>query len=139
MLKVVLDTNIWLSGTFWKGNPYRIIKLAEQKRIEVFITNAILEEIVDVLSREGKFQKYMEDSGVHTEQLIKIALSISELTSPRERLSVIKEDPDDNRVLECAISCNADYVVSGDRHLLNLKEFRGIKIVKAREFLNIAR
>ena len=139
MLKVVLDTNIWLSGTFWKGNPYRIIKLAEQKRIEVFITNAILEEIVDVLSREGKFQKYMEDSGVHTEQLIKIALSISELTSPRERLSVIKEDPDDNRVLECAISCNADYVVSGDRHLLNLKEFSGIKIVKAREFLNIAR
>ena len=139
MLKVVLDTNIWLSGTFWKGNPYRIIKLAEQKRIEVFITNAILEEIVDVLSREGKFQKYMEDSGVHTEQLIKIALSISELTSPRERLSVIKEDPDDDIILESAVDNGVEFIISGDEHLLKLKEYMDVKIITPARFLEIAK
>ena len=136
MLKVVLDTNIWLSGTFWKGNPYRIIKLAEQKKLKVFITNAILEEIIDVLNKE-KFQKYMENSGLYIEQLIKTILNISRFTSPKERINVTKEDPDDNRILECAVSCNADYIVSGDKHLLNLKEFRGIKIVKAKQFLNV--
>ena len=137
MPKAVLDTNIWLSGIFWEGNPYKLIKLAEQKKVEVFVSNAILEEIVDVLNRERKFKKYMENFGYNAEELIKTILDISKLTVPKERINIIKEDPDDNRILECAVSCNADYIISGDKHLLNLKEFQRIKIVKAREFLDI--
>ena len=139
MLKVVLDTNIWLSGIFWRGNPYKIIKLAEQKKIEIFITNAILEELVDVLNKEIKFQKHMKNLGYDIEQLIGSILNITKLTSPKERLNIIKQDPDDNRILECAVSSNADYIISGDKHLLSLKEFEGIEIIKAKNFLDIVK
>ncbi|MCG2722043.1 MAG: putative toxin-antitoxin system toxin component, PIN family, partial [Thermodesulfovibrionales bacterium] len=52
-------------------------------------------------------------------------------------IEAVPEDPEDNKFIECALTCKADYIVSGDRHLLNLKEYAGIKILKASEFLAI--
>ena len=52
------------------------------------------------------------------------------------RLFVVKNDPDDNKIVECAVSCGADYIVTGDRHLLDIKEYKGIKIVTAKQFLD---
>ncbi|HAW60466.1 MAG TPA: putative toxin-antitoxin system toxin component, PIN family, partial [Actinobacteria bacterium] len=65
--------------------------------------------------------------------------SISAIVDPSEKLSVIKEDESDNRILECAIAAKADFVISGDRHLQALKESRSIKIVSASEFLKLHR
>lgn len=138
MVKAVLDSNIWLSGVFWRGKPYEIVKLAESKKIRAFITKEILAEILDVLNEE-KFRRLMEDQRVQTAELMRTILNISTLVEAKEKLDVIKEDPSDNKILECALAANVGYVVSGDKHLLGLKEFGGIRIVKAKEFLDIAK
>ena len=136
-MKVVLDTNIWLSGIFWQGNPYKIIKLAEQRKIEVIISKQILEEVIRVLSRESKFQKFIENRKILIEDLMRTIISISNLVEPKSKINVIKDDTDDNKFLEAGVDGKADFIISGDRHLLDLGQFSGIKILNAREFLEI--
>ena len=121
---------------FWRGNPYEIIKFAERKKIQLFITNEILAEILDVLNRE-KFSRLIEDLGLRIEELIKTILRIANLAEAKEKLEIITDDPKDNKILECTVAADADYIITGDRHLLELMEFRGIKIVKARQFLEL--
>ena len=65
-----------------------------------------------------------------------LVISYSEIVYPKEKVNVVKEDPKDNMVLECAIACKADYIITGDKHLLKLKEFRSIKIVKPSYFFH---
>ena len=136
-MKVVLDTNIWLSGIFWQGNPCKIIKLAEQGKIEIVISRHILEEIVNVLNREEKFQKFIEDRKLAIGDLVRTIISITKLIEPKSKITAIKEDIEDNKILEAAVDGKADFIVSGDRHLLDLKQFNEIKILKAKEFLDI--
>ena len=134
-MRVVLDTNIWLSGIFWQGNPYKIIKLSEQRKIEILITKEILEEIIYILNREEKFQKFIEDRKLSMENLIRAILSIANLIETKSKIIFIKEDPNDNKFLEAAIDGKAEYIISGDRHLLDITQFDKIRIVKAKEFL----
>ncbi len=135
-MKVVLDTNIWLSGIFWQGNPYKIIKLAEQKKIEIVISRPIIEEIVEVLNRDSRFQKFIEDRKIAIKGLIETILFISTLINkPKTKINFVAEDPEDNKILEAAVEGNADCIVSGDRHLLDIGQFNTIKIMKARAFL----
>jgi putative PIN family toxin of toxin-antitoxin system len=79
-----------------------------------------------------KFEISAEDAAVIREKLTTVA----HMVKPATALSVIKEDPDDNRVLECAVAGNADYIVTGDRHLLKLGVYNSISILTVREFLN---
>jgi putative PIN family toxin of toxin-antitoxin system len=79
-----------------------------------------------------KFEASPEDAATVLDRVAGIA----EVVHPAETLHVIREDPDDDRVLECAVSGKADYIVTGDRHLLRLAEYRGIRIVRVREFLD---
>ena len=135
MKRVVLDTNTLISGLLWDGNESIIIEKAEVKAIKFFISHQMLEELAGVLKRK-KFSKKLEGKEYTIEKAIaKIAL-ISTLIEPNININKIKEDLADNRVLECAISCKADFIVSGDKHLLNLKEYEGIKIIKAAEFIS---
>ncbi len=136
-MKIVLDTNVWLSGTFWQGNPYKIIKLAERREVEIIITKQILEEIIHVLNKEVKFKKFIEDRRLAIGDLVRTILSISILTATKSKISAIKADTEDNKVLEAAAGGNADFIVSGDRHLLDFKQFNEIKIIKPKEFLDI--
>lgn len=135
MKRVVLDTNTLISGLLWDGNESIVIEKAEIKAIKLFISHQMLEELAGVLKRK-KFTKKLEGKEYTIEKAIaKIAL-ISTLIEPNININEIKEDLADNRVLECAISCKADFIVSGDKHLLNLKEYEGIKIIKAAEFIS---
>ena len=134
-MKVVLDTNIWLSGIFWQGNPYKIIKLAEQRKIEIIISRDIIEEIIEVLNRDSRFQRFIENRKASISDLIKTTLYIATLIETKTKIHVIKEDPDDDKILEAAVDGKADYIISGDRHLLDLSQFNEIKIIKAKEFL----
>lgn len=131
MIKAVVDTNILVSASFWKGNPYRIIRLAGRKEIEAFASAKILEEYARALRRDFKMQE--NEIGERTGNLLKMI----KLVEPKAKITEIKEDPEDNRVLEAAVEAGANYIVSGDGHLLKLKEFRGIKIIKARQFLEL--
>ena len=126
---IVFDTNIFISAVFWEGKPYIVVKKAINQEIIVFISNYIIEEIRKVLVRDFNLEKQEIDD------IVNAVLYFTHLIEPKESLQVIKDDPKDDKILDCALSCNADFIVSQDNHLLNLKSFRNIKIAPPEEFL----
>ena len=126
---VVLDTNIFISAVFWEGKPYILVKKAINQEIIVFISNYIIDEIRKVLVRDFNLEKQ------EIEDIVNDVLYFTHLIEPKESVTVIKDDPKDDKILDCAIACNANFIVSQDNHLLNLKIFRGIKIASPEEFL----
>jgi len=135
-MKITVDTNILVSSTFWSGDSDRILEKAETKEIELVLSEDILNEFSKVLDYE-EIQNKIRDKNLGMRRTVEKITSISTIVKPRQRLEVIKEDPDDNIILECAIEGNVDYIVSNDKHLLKLEEFEGIKIIKPEEFLKI--
>jgi putative PIN family toxin of toxin-antitoxin system len=129
---VVADTNVIVSALLWEGNESKIIGLVEEDKIKLLTSVALLDELKKVLMYErfGLDEKTVDDN-------VKYILTISKIIQPKSGLRVIREDPGDDRLLECALEGKARYIVSGDEHLLRLKEFRGIKIVRAKELLGV--
>lgn len=130
----MLDTNILISGLLWDGNEARIIEEAEKGKIKLYISNALLEELEGVLKRDKFFKKIESKEYTVDRALAKIAL-IATLIKPQYKINTIKEDSDDNRVLECAVSAKASLIISGDSHLLKLKNYSGINIISASDYV----
>lgn len=128
---VALDTNIYVSAIFWSGEPYLVVQKAVKEEIVAFISEDIVKELRKVLSRDFSIDKK------DIEEVVKAVLLFVHLIEPKEKVSVIKDDSDDDRILECALACKADFIITQDNHLLKLKEFKGVKIVKPKEFLNL--
>ena len=134
MDRVVLDTSTLISGLLWDGNEATVIEKAENRTIKLFVSHHLLEELEGVLKRD-KFSNKLKGKEYTVEKAVaKIAL-IATLIEPNIKIDVIKEDPDDNRVLECAASAEATVIVSGDSHLLNLRNYAGIDIVSTIDFM----
>jgi len=132
VLRVVLDTNIFVSSIFWeKGNPHKVIELALDKKIQIFSSLAILEELEKILRRD--FDE--PDKMIHRQ--ISLILEYARIIQVAVSLDVVKDDPEDDKIVECAASCNADYIVTGDKHLLNLKEYNRIKIISPRKLVEM--
>jgi len=136
-MKIVLDTNVWLSGIFWGGESSKIIENAEINNIKIFISEDILLEIANVLNRESKFQKHILNLRLSIDNILRTILSISNLIKTKTKLDIIKTDPKDNIILEAALEGRVNYIISYDNHLLNMIEFRGIKIITPGEFLKL--
>lgn len=136
-MRVVLDTNIWLSAIFWEGEANKVIEKAEKKKFEIIISKEILSEIISVLNKEAKFQRFIHDRKQNIEELIRAVLSIATLIEIKTRIDLIKDHPKDNIILEAAFDGKVDYIVSYDKHILNLIEFRGLKIINPTDFLKI--
>jgi len=129
MLKVVIDTNVFISAIYLpESRPAEVILLARRKKISNFISPEILEEIERIIKK-----KLLWDNA-KTQSILRRIKNFSEIVAPQERLAVIADDPD-NRILECAVTSQADFIISGDKHLLNLKAYRGIAIVTPGGFL----
>jgi putative PIN family toxin of toxin-antitoxin system len=132
-LKVVFDTNILVSAlVFPGGNAEAALERIIAERDELVLSKPILEELLGVLAR-----KFARDS----EELAHVAVfleSLSIVTKPARRLSVLKDGPD-NRILECAMSGKASAIVTGDRQMLALGEYRGIRIISLRDYLDETR
>lgn len=133
-VKVVLDSNVYVSGLLWVGAPHTIIKLAENKEVFIFASPPIIEEVADVLARE-KFKARLEALKANPKEMIESLLDVVEMVHPIKIVNAIKVDPDDNRVLECALAAGVDYVVTGDAHLLKLKVFDGVPIITPDRFV----
>lgn len=119
---VVLDTNTLISGLLWDGNEAKVIEKAERHEIRIYISQDLLKELEEVLKRR-KFSEKLQGKEYTVERAVaKIAL-IAVLVRPTNKINVIKEDPDDNRVLECAVFAGADTIISGDAHLLKLQKY----------------
>lgn len=128
-MKVVLDTNIIISALFWEGNEKKVLDKCRAKELEMITSPEILDEVDGVL--EMKFE-YPDDKRV---EFLRNLLRISKLVFPDVEIDAVSDDTMDNRILECAVSGCADYIISGDHHLTDLGEYESIKILKASEFL----
>lgn len=132
LLKVVIDTNVFVSGVLVEaGNPSLVIKAWKRaQKYQLFITEEIIQENLKVMHRLNVKADIITDwDKVIRENAIFIA--------PTRKIEIIKEDPSDNKFLECATEAHADYIISGDKHLKKLVEFEGIKIIDAMKFLDI--
>jgi putative PIN family toxin of toxin-antitoxin system len=127
---IVLDTNVLLSAIVFGRAPRTILEMVIAGKVRCALSFAILDELRDVLQRP-KFGFTPEQAVTVVEEL----RGVCEILNPARRLRTIKADPDDNRVLECAVEARADTIVSGDAHLLKLKSFRGISILTPADFL----
>lgn len=131
-LKVVFDTNIYLSAIIFGGNPRQCLELARRKEFILFSSKAILLELAKTL-QDKFFWSHKE-----TQEVIKGLAIFTKVISPKTRMNFIKDDPKDNRILECALETRADYLVSGDKkHPLSLKKFEKTPIISAKQFLDI--
>jgi uncharacterized protein len=132
MSRVVLDTNVYISALLFGGLPGSVLDLAFLRAFTLILSAALLDELDEKL--QAKFEMTMEDAAFLRARLETVA----EIVEQEEVLDVIAEDPDDNRVLECAVKGRADLIVSGDRHLLKLGSYQGIAIVTVRQFMESA-
>ena len=135
MYRVVLDTNVYISALLRGRKPEIILRLSSPpfKRYDLFVSQAIFDEIDRVL--RDKFNWLPKDIDLEKSRIADWA----DVVKPTKRVSVILLDLDDsdNRILECAVKAKADLIVSGDSHLLDLKEYEGIKIIPPAQFLKL--
>ena len=135
MPKVTLDTNVLISGTFWEGEAYRIIQLVEDKKVQCFLSRKILAEYSDVMHSDEIIGKVGRHHLEVKSAIIKM-MGMCTIVEPKRRIYAVREDPDDNKILECAVEAGAAFIITYDeKHLLKMKEFEGIKIVSPGEFL----
>ncbi len=128
-MRIVTDTNVLISATFWSGHSEKIVLKAEDKKVELILSKEIIMEYCKVMEYH-EIQDKIKNKKLEISQTILKIISISTIVEPKGKLDIIKEDPDDNKILECALEGNADYIVSQDKHLLKLKQFKEIKIIK---------
>lgn len=125
-MRIVFDTNVLVAAfVFPGGRGDAALQRVIEERDQLLISKPILDELLGVLAR-----KFSRDA----EELARIAVFLGELATvvqPRQRLRVVQDDPD-NRILECALAGRAEAIVTGDRALLALQEFRGIRIISLR-------
>jgi putative PIN family toxin of toxin-antitoxin system len=134
-MRVVLDANVLVSAAISShGNPSKILDSWEKEKFDLVVSSAILDELERVIHYPRIQQKYHLPEE-HVEQFIGLLSSQVITVNPSQEINAIKKDPSDNRYLECAKAGNASYIVTGDRHLLELKEYDGIVILPPAGFM----
>jgi len=134
-MRIVIDTNLWVSGLLWKGEPWRLLRLAEAGVFDICLAYPMLLELEEVLAYE-RFAPRLALLQQTPEQLAAYALSLAvavEIT--RVWPPIVAADPDDDLFVLCAAAGGADYLVTADRHLLALGGYQGIPIVGISEFM----
>ncbi len=130
-MKVVLDTNIFISGIFWEGNYCAyIIEAWKSGKITLVSSLEIIQELVETLST---FKIAMSKETIREIENTVIENAI--IVKPSEKTNIVKNDPDDNKFFEAAVAGNADYVISQDKkHVLSIKEYKTVKTISPEEF-----
>ena len=130
-MKIVIDANVFISSFFWGGNPRIVFDRVINGLDELFITDKILNEISTVMLRD-KFD--LENDKV--EEYIKIIKNYSVKIYHDENIENVSRDIDDNKILKCALEGNVDYIITGDKDLLVLNEYKNIKIINPKKYLD---
>jgi len=132
MQKVVIDTNIFVSGLLdSKSSSNFIIELFLQNKFTLLITHPVLRELREILTRKPLSRL----ANRPVDEFLTLLERQAKKVSPGEKVRIIKDDPEDNKFLECALAGKADFIISGDHHLLSLRKFRGISILNSKEAL----
>ncbi|MBI4143817.1 putative toxin-antitoxin system toxin component, PIN family [Candidatus Woesearchaeota archaeon] len=135
-MRIVLDTNVLVSGTYWSGSSFRILKMAMNEEFSLIISEKILDEYKKIL--------YSDELMAKTDEIQKARLSSTEVllvnserVNPEYSFGIVTDDPDDDKFVYCAVEGKCDFLVSQDEHILKLKEYQRIRIVTPDEFLRI--
>ena len=132
-MRVVLDTNVFISGIFWEGNfCSKIIDKWKNREFELVSSIEIIEELLNTLKH---FKIQLDEETIESWRNIIIERVI--IAKSSERLDVIKEDPNDNKFLETAIAGKANFIITQDNHLLKVKKLNSIIILNPEEFLKL--
>ena len=133
-MRLVLDTNVVLSGLLWRGTPYQLLTHIKQTRtLQLVSSPVILEELADVLTRQQCIKR-LSAIGQSGAQVLSDYLQVVELVEPVS-IPPTSRDPDDDAILACALAAHANLIVSGDADLLVLEQFRDIPIMTAAQAL----
>lgn len=130
MIKLVLDTNVFVSGIFWSGPPAKILNAWHEKKIKIICFLEILDEysrVSDILSR-----KY---PGVDIAPFINLMIKDAELFTPLKLKSPISRDSDDDKFIAVALAAKCQLIISGDNDLLSIAECENLKIINPNEFI----
>ena len=130
--KVVIDTNVFISGFGWDGKPEAVLRLLEQE----LVINHITVDIFDEMKRVAAYPK-LKFSELLQVKMLEFIFAYSRFVNPAKHLSASCPDPDDNKFIECAVEADAEYIISGDPHLLDMNAFNGIRIVSPAVFLEL--
>ena len=130
-MKLVIDTNVLISGLFFGGKPRELLNLLLQGKFESFISEKIVAEYQEIFDRMcTKYQVRSEGA------ILPLIVSKCKMTYPSKELTVCR-DPDDNKFLECAVEAKCLYIVSGDNDLLSMKQFEDVEIITVTDLFSI--
>ena len=130
-MKIVLDTNVFISGIFFGGPPSQILKSWRHANVQIVLTEGILVEyqrVSEALSAKCP--------SVNIEGIIELFTIFGEFVETKGMTESICEDPDDNKFVECALASQSKLIVSGDKHLHNISGYKGIEVLKPRQFVD---
>lgn len=127
-MRVVIDTNVVMSGIFFKGNPNQVLAAFDEGRFEAFASKDIISEYEEVSERLKKKLRRTP-----SEDLFKVFINRVNVVETKSSIKVCR-DPDDDKFIECAVDSKSLYIVSGDKDLLSIQEYDGIEIITAAEF-----
>lgn len=134
LLVVVIDTSVWISGVFYRGNPYRVMRAWRDEKFELVYTPETLAEIETRLHEKAiEFGANLAD----VDEWMTYIRTCARVVASTGAGAGVTRDPKDDKFLDAAVSANAAFLVSSDHDLQTLKEFHGIKIVSPKEFLDI--
>ncbi len=132
-MRLVADTNVVVSGLLWLGNPGRLLEAAANGRVTLYTSPVLLAELARTFNTP-KLARPVLRSGLTLDDLLGRYLNVAIVVRPDAVPRVVPDDTDDDHVLACALAAQADLIVSGDKHLLNLGgNYRGIRIVTPTE------
>ena len=130
-LKAVMDTNVFVSGVFFSGPSYQILKAWQSGEFELVVPQEILDEYRKVGAILGE-----EHSAVDLKPILKFVLEYAKVYKPAALQEPICEDPDDDKFFACALASGSKVIISGDKHLLKVSGYQGIHVLKPREFVD---
>lgn len=129
-MNIVLDTNVVISGIFFSGPPFEILKAWQQGELHIVLSPEIMNEYYRVAEElQERFPT------VDAEPVLTLIAANSEIIQPPTLSSQICEDPDDDKFLTCALAGNAEVIISGDKHLLNVAVYQGIPVLNPSTFV----
>ncbi len=134
-MRLVLDTNVVASAVLWGGLPLVLLQAGREKRVDLFTSSALLAELTDILGRR-KFDKKIAASTLTIDQLVDRYAALAALVRPMP-IPRIAPDPDDDVVIATALAAKADLIVTGDKALLSVTEYQGVRIIGAAQALQV--
>ena len=132
-VRVVMDTNVYVSGLLWTGLPHDLLSVAETGQLVLVTTSAILEEVREVLARP-KFAARMRTLSTSVDELMESLLSLVQVIQEPKVIQVVLRDPDDDKFVACALAARVRWIISGDDHLVSVGRYKNMRMVTPQQF-----